>query len=94
MIQTVAMAQELFSKAALVDHASLDAGPEEIGTDCGRSPCCRMRLRPTCVRLIREWRKAKGLPENPLAAFRASGYLERIAEERASRNLSSISSYA
>jgi L-rhamnose isomerase/sugar isomerase len=35
---------------------------------------------------IREWRASKGLPEDPMEAFRQSGYLERITKERASRN--------
>jgi L-rhamnose isomerase/sugar isomerase len=43
---------------------------------------------------IREWRASKGLPENPLDAFRQSGYLERITQERGARNLSSVTSYA
>ncbi len=93
MIQTVSMAQELFSKAALVDHASLDAAQKKselIGAESLLQDAFATDVRPA----IREWRTAKGLPENPLAAFRASGYQERIAEERASRNLSSISSYA
>ena len=34
-------------------------------------------VRPT----IREWRKSRGLPEDPLQAFRSSGYLERITRE-------------
>jgi L-rhamnose isomerase/sugar isomerase len=43
---------------------------------------------------IQEWRESKGLPKNPMAAFRQSGYLERITKERAARNLRSVSSYA
>jgi L-rhamnose isomerase/sugar isomerase len=42
---------------------------------------------------IRGWRRAQGLAEDPLAAFRASGYLERVAKERAGR-VSAGSSYA
>jgi L-rhamnose isomerase/sugar isomerase len=43
---------------------------------------------------IREWRESKGLPTNPMDAFRQSGYLERITKERAERNSRSVSSYA
>jgi len=43
---------------------------------------------------IAEWSKSKGLPENPMDAFRQSGYLERITAERAAKNASSASSYA
>ena len=34
---------------------------------------------------LREWRRAHGLPDDPLAAFRESGYLARVTAERASR---------
>jgi L-rhamnose isomerase/sugar isomerase len=44
--------------------------------------------------VIQEWRESKGLPKNPMEAFRQSGYLERITKERAARNSSNISSYA
>jgi L-rhamnose isomerase/sugar isomerase len=44
--------------------------------------------------LMREWRKSKGLPEDPLAAFRESGYLQRAEKERAERNQNSVTSYA
>jgi len=43
---------------------------------------------------IREWRRSKGLPEDPLTAFRQSGYLQRIEHERGARNLASVTSYA
>jgi L-rhamnose isomerase/sugar isomerase len=39
------------------------------------------------------WREARGLPADPLAALRASGYVERIGRERGSRS-SAVSSYA
>lgn len=93
MIQTVSIAQELFSKAALVDYEKLAAAQQKsdiIGAESCLQDAFATDVRPA----IREWRKGKGLPEHPLEAFRASGYLERIAEERASRNMSSISSYA
>jgi L-rhamnose isomerase/sugar isomerase len=44
--------------------------------------------------VIREWRRSKGLAEQPLQAFRESGYLERAARERAERNQAAVSSYA
>ena len=43
---------------------------------------------------IQEWRDSKGLPGNPMEAFRQSGYLERITKERAARNSQNVSSYA
>jgi L-rhamnose isomerase / sugar isomerase len=93
MLQTAATAQELYAKAALVDHAALtrfqDSGDLLDAEECLKS-AFSTDVRPA----IREWRKAKGLPENPLAAFRASGYLDRAARERSERNLGSVSSYA
>jgi L-rhamnose isomerase/sugar isomerase len=93
MIQTVTVAQELFSKAALVDYPQLVSAQQKA--DLVRAEACLQDAFATDVRpLIREWRRSKGLPVDPMEAFRASGYLDRIAQERASRNLSSISSYA
>jgi L-rhamnose isomerase/sugar isomerase len=43
---------------------------------------------------IQDWRDSKGLPKDPLVAFRESGYLERITKERAARNSHNVSSYA
>jgi len=43
---------------------------------------------------IKEWRNSKGLPADPMEAFRQSGYLERITKERADRNSRTSSSYA
>ncbi|MCJ1709559.1 rhamnose isomerase, partial [Microbacterium sp. VKM Ac-2923] len=31
---------------------------------------------------LAEWRESRGLPADPMAAFAASGYPTRIAEER------------
>ena len=93
MIQTVSIAQELFSKAALVDYERLARAQK--ASDLIRAEACLQDAFATDVRpAIREWRKSKGLPEDPMEAFRNSGYLERISEERASRNMSSVSSYA
>jgi L-rhamnose isomerase/sugar isomerase len=44
--------------------------------------------------IVRDWRKAKGLPEEPLQAFRESGYLERITRERREKNLGATAGYA
>jgi len=93
MIQTVAMAQELFSKAALVDARELASAQKHC--DLIRAESLLQDAFATDVRpVIQEWRHSKGLPKNPLEAFRASGYLERIASERAARNSQNLSSYA
>ena len=93
MIQTVSTAQMLFARAAIVDYAEL----AEAQKNCSlvRAESLLQDAFATDVRpAIAEWRASKGLPEDPLAAFQASGYLERITAERAERNSRSISSYA
>ncbi len=44
--------------------------------------------------VIREWAVSKGLPADPMDAFRQSGYLEKITADRGQKNMSAISSYA
>ncbi len=93
MIQTVTVAQELFSKAALVDGRELAAA--QTNCDLMRAESLLQDAFATDVRpAIQEWRESKGLPKNPMEAFRQSGYLERVTKERAARNFRSVSSYA
>jgi L-rhamnose isomerase / sugar isomerase len=92
-IQTVTMAQQLFAKAALVDHAAL--ADAQIKCDLIRAESLLQDAFNTDVRPeIQEWRDSKGLPQDPLKAFQESGYLERITKERAERNSRSVTSYA
>ena len=93
MIQTVTMAQEIFSKAALADQAELALAQKHC--DLVKAESLLQDAFATDVRpIIREWRQSKGLPQDPMAAFRASGYLERISKEREARNSQSTTSYA
>jgi len=93
MLQTVATALELYAKAAIVDHERLSACQEKCALVDAET--CLKDVYSTDVRpAIVEWAKSKGLPENPMDAFRQSGYLERITAERAAKNASSASSYA
>jgi len=93
MIQTVTMAQELFSKAALVDHHSLSDAQQKC--DLVRAESLLQDAFATDVRpVIREWRQSRGLPKDPMDAFRQSGYLERITKERSARNSKTLTSYA
>ena len=92
-IQTVTMAQQLFAKAALVDHSALSDA--QARCDLIRAESLLQDAFNTDVRSeIRDWRDSKGLPRDPLEAFQESGYLERITKERAGRNSRSVSSYA
>jgi L-rhamnose isomerase/sugar isomerase len=93
MIQTVMMAQQLFAKAALVDHRELAVAQkncELVKAESLLQDAFAVDVRPA----LEEWRNSKGLPRDPMAAFRESGYLERITKERAARNSSNVSSYA
>jgi L-rhamnose isomerase/sugar isomerase len=93
MIQTVMMAQELFAKASLIDYDSLLAAQAKC--DLVTAERILQDAFATDVRpAIREWRKSRGLAEDPLDAFRQSGYLQKITAERAHKNASSVSSYA
>ncbi len=93
MIQTVTMAQELYSKAALVDGRELAAAQKNC--DLLKAESLLQDAFATDVRpVIQDWRDSKALPKNPMDAFRQSGYLERITKERAARNSRNVSSYA
>ena len=92
-IQTVTVAQQLFAKAALVDHAALSQAQAKC--DLVRAESLLQDAFNTDVRpVIQQWRESKGLPRDPLQAFLESGYLERITKERSARNLNNVSSYA
>jgi len=94
MIQTVDVAQQLFAKAALVDHAALaqaQARCDLVAAESLLQNAFATDTRPA----IADWRRARGLPPDPLAAFRESGYLTRVTEERKHRfSEASRSSYA
>ena len=93
MIQTVTMAQQLLAKAALVDHealASAQKNCELVAAESMLQDAFNSDVRP----VIQEWRDSKGLPRDPMQAFRDSGYLERITKERAERISRSVTSYA
>lgn len=93
MIQTACAAQELYVKAALVDHRALLHAQNHA--DLIDAEECLKNAFSTDVRpAIREWRRGRGLPEDPLRAYRESGYPERIVQERSERNAASISTYA
>jgi len=93
MIQTVSVAQQLFAKAALVDCKTLADAQKKCDLIAAES--LLQDAFATDVRsAIQEWRESKGLPKDPMEAFRQSGYLERITKERAAKNSHNVSSYA
>jgi L-rhamnose isomerase / sugar isomerase len=81
MIQTVTTAQELFAKACLVDRKKLREAQKR--KDIVDAETCLKDAFATDVRpMLKAWRKANHLPEDPMAAYRSSGILERITQER------------
>jgi L-rhamnose isomerase/sugar isomerase len=93
MIQTVATAQELYAKAALVDHEKL-ARHQKSCALVDAENCLKDAFSTDVRPAVADWRRTHGLAEDPLAAFRSSGYLERITAERAEKNRATASSYA
>ena len=93
MIQSVVTAQELYAKAALVDRAML----AELQQQCRlveAEECFRSAFWQDVRPIVRDWREARGLPTDPLKALAESGYVQRISQERGSKNARSVSSYA
>ena len=93
MIQTVTTAMELYAKAALVDHEKLAAAQASCSL-IDAEGCLKDAFSTDVRGVIREWAVSKGLPADPMDAFRQSGYLERITAERSARNMSAVTSYA
>jgi len=92
MVQTVATAQELYLKAALVDREQLGVYQQKTSLVAAEE-LYRGAFWNDVRPLLKEWREARGLPGDPLAALAASGYVERIASEREKRG-AAVSSYA
>jgi L-rhamnose isomerase/sugar isomerase len=92
-IQTVTTAMELYAKATLVDHDKLAACQEKCALVDAEN-CLKDAFSSDVRPVIREWAQSKGLPTDPLDAFRQSGYLERVTAERGPKNMASVSSYA
>lgn len=93
MIQTVMTAQEHFAKAMLVDHGALAcsrAREDLVMSERILKEAYEEDVRP----FLAEWRRSRKLPADPLAAFRESGYTERIARERGPRKQGGESRYA
>jgi L-rhamnose isomerase / sugar isomerase len=92
MVQTVAAAQELWLKAAMVDREQL----EHLQNRCelvAAEELFRGAFWQDVRPLLKEWRRARGLPEDPLAALGESGYVQRITSERGGK-LAAVTSYA
>jgi L-rhamnose isomerase / sugar isomerase len=84
MVLSIINLQEAYAKALLVDREALRAaqqagdvlGGHELLLDAYRTD-----VRPLCARV----RTSLGAAEDPIAELRASGYAERMARERETR---------
>lgn len=92
MIQSVVTAQELYAKAALVDHAEL-AELRQRGNIIGAESLLKSAFFADVQPAITSWREHRGLPNDPMKAHRHSGYSEATARERSARRKRSGSHY-
>ena len=84
MVLSIVNLQEAYAKALLVDRAALRAAQADGDVLAGHEALLdayRTDVRPLCGRV----RAGLGAAEDPVAALRASGYAERVAAERESR---------
>ena len=81
MIQTTVMVQELFAKALCVDRKALAAARKNEDT-VGAEEVLRGAFFSDVSPILRQVRKKMGVPADPLAAFRASGYERKAARSR------------
>ncbi|MDR1393610.1 MAG: hypothetical protein LBJ62_06555, partial [Bifidobacteriaceae bacterium] len=80
-IRSVMNVQEATAKALLVDRDALSQA--QRAGDVLAARAVLMDAYDTDVRpLLAELRQERGLPADPIAAFKASGYAERVAGER------------
>jgi L-rhamnose isomerase/sugar isomerase len=83
-IQTVMMAQELYAKAALVDHKALRRAQDRhdvVAAELELRKAFFTDVNPA----LQAWRRAQGLAADPLAAHRKSGYEKAAARDRSRR---------
>jgi len=80
-IRSVLNVQEMTARALLVDRAALSAA--QAAGDVLTANGLLMDAFYTDVRpALAEWRASRGLPEDPMAAYAASGYAATIVEGR------------
>lgn len=81
MIQSVLNVQMAYAKALLVDRVALQQA-QEAGDVLGAYRVLQTAYETDVRPLLAEVRVHQGLDPDPIAAFRASGYAERVARER------------
>ena len=81
MIQSVINVQTAYAKALLVDRTALREA-QEAGDVLEAYRVLQAAFETDVRSLLSEFRVRQGCDPNPVAAFRASGYAEKIAHER------------
>jgi len=81
MIQSVINVQMAYAKAQLVDRTALREA-QEAGDVLGAYRVLQTAYETDVRPLLAEVRSRQGRNPDPIAAFRASGYAERVARER------------
>src|SRR5438094_5415962 len=81
MIQSVLNVQTAYAKAQLIDRAALRKA-QESGDVLGAYRVLQTAYETDVRPVLTEFRIRQGLDPDPIAAFRASGYAERVARER------------
>ncbi len=81
-IRSVLNVQEMVARALLLDGDALDAARRE-GDVLGAHGVYMDAFYTDVRRDLAAWREERGLPADPMAAYRASGYQQRIESERA-----------
>jgi len=80
-IRSVLNVQEMAARALLVDREAL-AAAQRAGDVLGANSLVMDAFYTDVRPALAEWRAARGLAEDPMAAYAESGYAERIAAER------------
>jgi L-rhamnose isomerase / sugar isomerase len=81
-IRSVLNVQEMVARALLLDADALDAARRE-GDVLGANQVYMDAFYTDVRRDLAAWREQRGLPADPMAAYRASGYQQQIENERA-----------
>ena len=80
-IRSVLNVQEMTARALLIDQSALSAAQsanDVLGAQAVFMDAFYTDVRPA----LAEWRESRGLPADPMAAFAASGYQQKIETER------------
>ncbi|UOR01267.1 L-rhamnose isomerase [Leucobacter allii] len=80
-IRSVLNVQEMTARALLVDREAL-ATAQRAGDVLGANAIFMDAYQTDVRPALAEWRASRGLPEDPMAAYAASGYFEKISAER------------